>query len=80
MVHFEIISFAEHGSSRVEKITVSVMDAAKAMSVSRSTAYLLIGEGKLRTIKLGRRTLVTVESIRALVEASANDALEWGVA
>jgi hypothetical protein len=30
----------------------------------------LIAEGKLCKIKIGRRTLVTTESIRALVESS----------
>lgn len=51
----------------MELITLSVNDAATALSVSRSTAYELINTGRLHAIKLGRRTLVTVESIKALI-------------
>lgn len=37
--------------------------------VSRSTAYRLIGEGKLKTVKVGNRRLVPVDAAEALLEA-----------
>lgn len=51
----------------IEHIAISILDAAKALGIGRSTTYELINDGKLHAIKLGRRTLVTVESIKALV-------------
>jgi excisionase family DNA binding protein len=37
------------------------------LGVGRSTIYELIASGELRTLKIGRRTLITVESQDALV-------------
>lgn len=51
----------------MEPVVTSVKDAAKALSLGRTSIYALIKEGRLETIKLGRRTLITVTSIRALV-------------
>jgi excisionase family DNA binding protein len=49
-------------------ITLSITDAAKALGIGRSSTYVLINIGNLKTIKIGRRTLVTVDSLRALVD------------
>lgn len=53
----------------MEPIAVSINDTAKALSLGRTSIYALIREGRLETIKLGRRTLIKAESIRRLVEA-----------
>lgn len=52
----------------VTKYTISIVDAGKALGVGRSTIYELINSGDLKTIKIGRRNLVTIESIRSLVD------------
>ena len=52
----------------MEPLTITVNDACKALGLGRTKIYELIGEGKLRTIKIGRRTLITTESIRRLVD------------
>jgi excisionase family DNA binding protein len=52
----------------MDKLTVSIADASNAVGVGRSKVYELINSGQLKTIKIGRRTLITVESIRALVD------------
>jgi excisionase family DNA binding protein len=51
----------------LEPIATSVNDAAKALSLGRTSIYALIKKGKLETVKLGRRTLIKVESIRRLI-------------
>lgn len=53
----------------MEPILVSVNGAAQALDLGRTSIYALINEGRLETVKLGRRTLIRVESIRRLVEA-----------
>lgn len=45
----------------------SIKDAARALSLGRTTIYKLIKEGRLETVKLGRRTLVKTSSIMALI-------------
>lgn len=58
----------------MENITVSVNDAAKALSLGRSKIYELICSGDLKIVKIGRRTLITVTSIRNLVREQGDEA------
>jgi excisionase family DNA binding protein len=54
----------------MEPIATSVSQAAAALSLGRTSIYALIKEGRLETLKLGRRTLIKVESIRRLCETA----------
>jgi len=49
---------------------VSIQEAAKMLGISRPHFYPLIKEGKVRTVKNGRRTLVSVQSLRDFVDGS----------
>jgi excisionase family DNA binding protein len=51
----------------MEVITISVKDAAKALGLGRTSIYALIKEGRLEVVKIGRRTLIKVASIRRLM-------------
>jgi len=55
----------------VEALAISITDAAKALSLGRTSIYAMIGDGRLEAFKLGRRTLVRAESIRRLVAAQS---------
>lgn len=55
----------------MEPLTVTVDGAKKALGLGHTKIYELIGEGRLKTVKIGRRTLVKTDSIRALVEQAA---------
>ncbi len=63
-----ICSFTGERRLAVEAIAASINDTAKALSLGRTSVYALIREGRLETVKLGRRTLVKVDSIRRLME------------
>ncbi len=52
----------------MQPIVTSINDTAKALGLGRTSIYALIREGRLQTVKLGRRTLVKVESIRRLLD------------
>lgn len=59
----------------MEPVVTSINDAAAALCLGRTSIYSLINEGKLDVVKVGRRTLVTIASIRRLVcSASELDA------
>lgn len=48
-------------------ISLSINDAARAIGIGRTKLYDLINTGALKTVRLGRRTLVSTASIEALV-------------
>ena len=51
------------------QLTTSISQAAEALSLGRTSIYQLINEGRLATVKIGRRRLVKVDSIRLLIES-----------
>ena len=53
----------------MEPVTVTI-PVEKALNIGKTKIYELISEGRLKTVKIGRRTLVTTDSIRALVDAA----------
>lgn len=52
----------------MEPLTVTVAGARNALGIGTTKIYELIGQGQLRTVKIGRRTLIRTDSIYALVE------------
>lgn len=54
----------------MEPVTISITGAAKALGLGRTSIYELIKEGRLETIKIGRRHLVKTESIRRLINGA----------
>lgn len=52
----------------METIAASVNETARSLGLGRTKIYELINDGKLTTIKIGRRTLVKADSIRALID------------
>jgi excisionase family DNA binding protein len=55
----------------VEPLAVSINDAARVLSLGRTSIYAMIGDGRLEAFKLGRRTLVKTVSIRRLIDAQS---------
>ena len=51
----------------MDPVTVTIQNAVHILGLGRTTIYELIGQGKLKTIKIGRRRLITTDSIRALI-------------
>jgi excisionase family DNA binding protein len=51
----------------MEPLAISIKDAAKALGLGRTTIYAMIADGRLETFKIGRRTLVRMESIRRVI-------------
>ncbi|WP_370170024.1 helix-turn-helix domain-containing protein [Sphingobium abikonense] len=53
----------------MEVLAISIDDTAKALGIGRSSVYALLKSGKLDAIKIGRRTLLTTESIKRLAQS-----------
>ena len=55
----------------MEPLALSINDTAKALSLGRTSIYAMIADGRLEVFKLGRRTLVRMESVRRLIAGEA---------
>lgn len=51
----------------MEPVTTTIDGVRKATGLGTTKIYELIGSGQLETVKIGRRTLVKVASVRRLV-------------
>jgi hypothetical protein len=49
----------------------TIKDGCAEARISPATTWRLIGRGVLKTVKIGRRTLITDESLRRLVAEGA---------
>ena len=52
----------------MEPVVLSINDTAKTLSLGRTSIYELINQGKLETVKIGRRTLVKMDPVHRLVD------------
>ena len=57
----------EHESQTYSRLAYSIKEAAHATSLSRGTLYAHIKSGRLKANRIGGRTLITAESLYALV-------------
>lgn len=57
-----------------QKLALRVADACHSLSISRSSLYNLIRDGRLKSIKIAGRTLITRSEIERLLSGVANDA------
>lgn len=55
------------GIAQHAPMTLPLLAAAATSGLSRSTIYRAAGEGKIKLLKLGRSTLVDMESVRAFL-------------
>ena len=54
-----------------EPLACSVRSASYQIGISHSKLYELIGQGTLKTVKIGKRRLILMDSIRELLRPAA---------
>lgn len=52
----------------MENPVVTVPEACVALRIGKTSLYAQVKRGALTVVKIGRKTLITTDSIRALVE------------
>lgn len=64
----------------MERVLVTIDEAAEALGVGRTTIYLLMRQKNLQPAKIGRRSLITAESVRAYAAKASGGDHDAGVA
>ena len=59
----------KHLPSAPEPLACSVRDARLRLGLGHTKIYELIGDGTLKSVKIGNKRLVLIESIRELLKA-----------
>ncbi len=62
--HFEVSSPTD-----LFPVSMSIANAVRWSGICRTEIYNLIGEGKLKAVKNGRRTLIVTESLRSHIHS-----------
>lgn len=57
--------------SPTEAITYRLNDLPRVAGISRSAAYSLVKQGRLKLVKVGASSLITAESLRQLLSEAA---------
>lgn len=72
-------SSLEHGAgTEPEPVLVTVAEAARRLSLSRTTTYDLLLSGRLESVKVGRARRVVAASIPAFIDRLAQGDTEAG--
>jgi excisionase family DNA binding protein len=58
-------------SEMIERVMLSIPETAKALGLSRTSVFQLIKTGKLKVVRLGRRTLVPKVELDRLTSEAA---------
>lgn len=61
-------SLAFAGALAMEQLTTSVRETMRLLGLGRTTVNAMISDGRLKSVKLGRRRLVIIASILRLID------------
>ena len=53
--------------SCIERLALSINEAARALSVSRTRLYELVGAGEIKSFTIGRRRLIQVAELQRFI-------------
>lgn len=62
----------------MERMLVTLDEAGESLTVSRSMIYKLLNSGELVSAKIGRRSLVTAESVREYAARVSGEGIPAG--
>jgi hypothetical protein len=59
---------ARYGDPTVAPVLTSIRGAQSLLSLSRSSVWLLVSNGEIESFNIGKRRLITIDSIHQLIE------------
>lgn len=55
------------------KLTYTISETARLLAISRTSAYLLAGQGVIPAVRLGRRLLVPKAALERMLESAGKN-------
>lgn len=62
---------AKPNASELPKLAYSIPEAVRATSISKTTLYAHVASGRLKAVRIGGRTVIPADSLRAFVAGEA---------
>ena len=62
--------------SNDRRLSLTVMEAAEVLGISRTLAYALVARGELPSLRMGRRIVVPRRALEALLQAGIADPVD----
>jgi hypothetical protein len=62
-------------SSTVPTQTITVLGLCEMLSIGQTMAWRLIRSGQVKSLRIGRRVLITIDSVQDLIERKSAEAL-----
>ncbi len=59
--------------TRLPKLAYSIREACEASSLGKTTIYSLIAASRLKAVRVGGRTVIPADSLRALINGQTED-------
>ncbi len=59
----------KYQGTTIERLAVSVEDAAAMAGIGRTTLYAAFGDGSLQSLKIGKRRLIRVDALKAWIDS-----------
>ena len=57
----------EPAITRIERLVLTVPEAAEVLGISRTTGYALVANGELPSLRLGRRLVIPIRALEELL-------------
>lgn len=57
--------------AKAPETVLSIEEVAERLKVSRSLVYRAIGDGKLKSIRIGKRRLIPASEVQRLIDSAA---------
>ena len=60
-------------NTNIEPLAVSINEAGKMLSISRSSIYRYIYAGNIRPVQLGRRQVIPVSQLKEILDSGVSE-------
>jgi excisionase family DNA binding protein len=65
------MTHANHKTGAPPRVAYTVLELAEMLGISRTTAYALVGRGRVKCLRIGRKLLVSAAEVERFIERAS---------